>query len=41
MKYKRKKPRKKVRCTMCTDNRDYTGGDRLNRKKEWKKDWRV
>jgi hypothetical protein len=35
--YKRKKSRKNVRCRICTDNRDYAGGERLYRKKQWKK----
>lgn len=33
MNYKRGKPRRSVRCTLCTDNRDYTGGDRLEAKR--------
>ena len=34
MNHKRRKPRKNVRCKLCTDSRDYTGTDRLKRKKE-------
>lgn len=35
MNYKRRKSRKNVRCRGCTDNRDYIGSDRQQRKREW------
>lgn len=33
MNHKRGRPRKQVRCRLCTDSRDYTGGDRLRERK--------
>jgi hypothetical protein len=41
MKHKRKKPRKKVRCALCTDCRENIGGDRQKRKKKWKRYWNI
>ena len=32
--HKRGKPRKNVRCRLCTDSRDDTGSDRQQRKRE-------
>lgn len=38
--FKRRKPRTKVRCRLCTDGRDYTGGDRLRGKRDYRRDAR-
>jgi len=32
MKYKRKKPRRQVKCNLCTDNRLGNGGHTLHRR---------
>lgn len=34
MHHKRRRPRKQVRCTLCTDNRENIGGDRRRREQE-------
>ncbi len=37
MNYKRKKSRSSVRCSLCTDNRENIGGDRLREEKDAKR----